>query len=608
MNNIYTHSVQEKATSRVLKKKNDSFFNFGSKHAFFQPLQRKEANIDKPGAYAADIIAQTVDSSGQPLDRNTRSFMENRFGHDFSDVKIHTGSVAAMSALSINALAYTTGSDIVFNEGQYAPGTDHGKRLLAHELTHVIQQKEGRKAIQRACSATDQTEYDRMAGDIRQLPLYLNVPRHARAIYTPAQTRSVAEEIITQARTRDDCLYYMQYLHTLFSTPEAPASSVGQFWGPILSQAAQEEQQRLQDPQSQQDASFEEGLSGDPGRQWTPLSGQGGKIYYVDQSDLNNIVVKVKVKLTGQQQYVDQAKQLEDGIEKASSILGYAVNLEFVNRSGRDVFEANVDPTQWPTSGNWVGNVRVMAHELHHLLNLPDRYNYIESHSGNQKMFVANRIHWFREEFNRQPDPNIRVSFMGKGSLVTDEDICAVIQSANVSACVSQRQSLRSTAQGVKFRANGKVQRIIEVLSGIIPPTLLDPRASTSTLPQAQQRISRTAQLIFSTQVSNDAIETALRRIRNNLISGRVYMENTTAPRCRNEHLYFSENPLTFVICPSFTGLSAENQQKELLRIAYRMYQEISSEGRVATLMGRPMDPADAEKWARFVITAYNRI
>src|SRR5690606_20271324 len=70
-------------------------------------------------------------------------FMENRFGYDFSHVKIHDDTVAAKSAQSINALAYTSGNNIVFNHGQYSPETNSGRKLLAHELTHVVQQGNG---------------------------------------------------------------------------------------------------------------------------------------------------------------------------------------------------------------------------------------------------------------------------------------------------------------------------------------------------------------------------------------------------------------------------------------------------------------------------------
>ena len=87
------------------------------------------------------IVQEVLSSSGQPLDTETRSFMEPRFGHDFSKVRVHTDERAVESAQAVNALAYTVGQDVVFGEGQYEPETSEGKRLLAHELTHVVQHK-----------------------------------------------------------------------------------------------------------------------------------------------------------------------------------------------------------------------------------------------------------------------------------------------------------------------------------------------------------------------------------------------------------------------------------------------------------------------------------
>ena len=71
--------------------------------------------------------------------------MEPRFGHDFSRVRVHCGTIADQSARGVNAHAYTRGHNIVFAAGQYAPGTRDGNRLLAHELTHVLQQGFGRE-------------------------------------------------------------------------------------------------------------------------------------------------------------------------------------------------------------------------------------------------------------------------------------------------------------------------------------------------------------------------------------------------------------------------------------------------------------------------------
>lgn len=79
--------------------------------------------------------------SGKPLDKETRDFMEPIFGEDFGKVRLHTNALANNSAKLINAFAYTSGENIVFREGQYSPGTLKGKSLIAHELTHVIQQR-----------------------------------------------------------------------------------------------------------------------------------------------------------------------------------------------------------------------------------------------------------------------------------------------------------------------------------------------------------------------------------------------------------------------------------------------------------------------------------
>jgi len=86
------------------------------------------------------IAHEVLGSPGQPLDAGTRAFMEPRFGHDFSQVRVHSDANAAESARAVNALAYTVGGDVVFGTGQYSPGTSEGRRFLAHELTHVVQQ------------------------------------------------------------------------------------------------------------------------------------------------------------------------------------------------------------------------------------------------------------------------------------------------------------------------------------------------------------------------------------------------------------------------------------------------------------------------------------
>lgn len=102
-------------------------------------LQRtpiRTGHVDK----VPSVVYEVLRAPGQPLDLGERNFMEPRFGHDFSRVRVHADSRAEESARLVNARAYTVGNNIVFGSGQYKPGTRQGQQLLAHELTHVVQQ------------------------------------------------------------------------------------------------------------------------------------------------------------------------------------------------------------------------------------------------------------------------------------------------------------------------------------------------------------------------------------------------------------------------------------------------------------------------------------
>ncbi len=105
--------------------------------------------LDEIPAPASELIAQVTGSSGQPLDRTTRGGMEARFGQDFGQVAIHNDDRAAEAARQIGARAFTIGNHIAFGEGEYRPGTEAGQRLLSHELTHTLEQRERPWVIQR---------------------------------------------------------------------------------------------------------------------------------------------------------------------------------------------------------------------------------------------------------------------------------------------------------------------------------------------------------------------------------------------------------------------------------------------------------------------------
>jgi hypothetical protein len=109
----------------------------------FKVLQRRtghSSSLIEPCSQVPPIVHEVLRSTGQPLDAQTRALMEQRFGHDFGQVRVHVDAPASESARTVNAVAYTVGRDVVFDAGQYAPRTSKGRRLLTHELTHVVQQ------------------------------------------------------------------------------------------------------------------------------------------------------------------------------------------------------------------------------------------------------------------------------------------------------------------------------------------------------------------------------------------------------------------------------------------------------------------------------------
>jgi len=108
----------------------------------FAPVARKDSGAPATQARTTQRFASPapVSSVGHPLGTETRRYFENRFGHDFSKVRVHADSTAASSAKSAAAQAYTVGHDITFGSGMFNPKSPSGRKLLAHELTHVVQQ------------------------------------------------------------------------------------------------------------------------------------------------------------------------------------------------------------------------------------------------------------------------------------------------------------------------------------------------------------------------------------------------------------------------------------------------------------------------------------
>ena len=112
-------------------------------------VQKKEAGPQAAADQAPASVHELLRSPGHSLDSATRAYFEPHFGQDFTNVRVHTDASAAQSAREVNAHAYTVGRDIAFDSGRFAPGSQDGRRLIAHELTHVVQQGQSSAVIQR---------------------------------------------------------------------------------------------------------------------------------------------------------------------------------------------------------------------------------------------------------------------------------------------------------------------------------------------------------------------------------------------------------------------------------------------------------------------------
>src|SRR2546423_11909139 len=147
-------------------------------------LQRAAAGGGKPNGLPP-LVHDVLRSSGEPLDAAIRTRMEPHFNHDFSGVRVHTDVRAAQSAREVNALAYTVGQDVVFGAGQYAPGTERGSRLLAHELTHVVQQTASGGSAQ-AKAVSDPSDAAEIEADVTANRVMSGQP--ARVMQAPSAT------------------------------------------------------------------------------------------------------------------------------------------------------------------------------------------------------------------------------------------------------------------------------------------------------------------------------------------------------------------------------------------------------------------------------------
>ncbi|QHI34702.1 hypothetical protein IMCC3317_00450 [Kordia antarctica] len=177
-----SNATESSQTTSTLQKKSISATNTSQPQRkalanTISPIVQKASNNSNKNKTTSNDISQKLNSrngKGESMEPNTKDFMENRFGTSFSDVRIHKDENAVQMSQNLGARAFTNGSNIYFNKGQYSPNSTGGKHLLAHELTHTIQQK-GTNAVQRSIiqkQAAPGSELTRL----REILNWYNVP------------------------------------------------------------------------------------------------------------------------------------------------------------------------------------------------------------------------------------------------------------------------------------------------------------------------------------------------------------------------------------------------------------------------------------------------
>jgi hypothetical protein len=172
------------------------------------------------------IVGETVASPGRPLDPATRAFFEPRLGHDLGEVRTHTDIASGSAAEAVNAKAFTVGNDIIFGAGRYIPASGAGRRLLAHELAHVVQQATDRViAVQRSPDKPDQAA-DRRDQRIRDFARW---PSRAHMAW---RTLNMVDRnlVVLQMAATYDVHFARDFLRE--ATAGKPRGVVGSYYGP----------------------------------------------------------------------------------------------------------------------------------------------------------------------------------------------------------------------------------------------------------------------------------------------------------------------------------------------------------------------------------------
>jgi hypothetical protein len=217
------------------------------------------------------------------------------------------------------------------------------------------------------------------------------------------------ERVMSKIESSDRKAYYYSKLKLLLDTPQEAPEAMKQIneqrIQDAIDKAKTERQEVAQETgiDEEEYMSIEEEYEHKEIRHWKKYTPEiFGHYFYVAIDDPTDILVHIQIHLHGDPKTINSLMALEDAVEKHLNVQGFNVNLVFVDHFGKDVFDINTDPTQWPSSENWSGGYVTIAHELMHVMGLPDEYDLIENHMGNKYLSVSDRLQLFLQQMNKK--------------------------------------------------------------------------------------------------------------------------------------------------------------------------------------------------------------
>lgn len=175
-------------------------------------------------------------------------------------------------------------------------------------------------------------------------------------------------------------------------------------------------------------------------RKWEAYRPDGLDAHFlVDRSDPTDLLVKIWIHVRGDRKIVDTIVSFEDAIEKHVSIEGFSVNIVFLDHEEPEAFIIDSEIDRWITSDNWGGSPETMGHELMHLFGLPDEYDGIASHAGNEHLSMTTRLWYFKKQLSEPFLPDARNGIMCNNYMrPLDRHACAAV-GLPVKSCLKAR-------------------------------------------------------------------------------------------------------------------------------------------------------------------------